>query len=93
MDPNFSEAYYHKGLLLFELKEYKKSYNTFKQFVEVDPSDEAYFNLGNSLFKLKRYLQAKEAYKVAITKNQNHEKAKRNMIMCDRIIQQDDFSL
>ncbi|MCX6328377.1 MAG: tetratricopeptide repeat protein [Bacteroidia bacterium] len=76
IDPEFKEAYFNRGLVKHDLKNYKGAIADFTKAIELDPYDTAaYCFRGMSKNKLKTYNEAITDFNRALELNPNFEEA------------------
>ena len=73
LDPNFTLAYYNKGILLNELHRYEEALSAFEQAIRLDPNDaNTYHDKGIALNELHRNEEALSSYDQAIRLDPNY---------------------
>lgn len=93
-EPQNADAYYHRGNIKYDLKDYKGAINDCGKALNIDPQlTDAYFNIGISKYHLEKYQEAIIDFDKAITANDQdaesycwrgntHHKLKNNTKAC-----------
>ena len=80
LNPNYSNAYFNRGVAYDDLKEYKKAIADYTKAIELDPNyTYAYYNRGVAYYHLKEYENAILDYTKAIKLDPNFQLAKDNL--------------
>jgi predicted TPR repeat methyltransferase len=80
VNPDFADAYAHKGAIETEAGNFKEAEKNLKKATEIDPEHaEAWLNLGVVLYNEKLYLEAMEAYRKAIILNPENPEVCNNL--------------
>ena len=73
INPQFAEAWYNKGIVLFDLDRYEEAVSAYDAATTINPQfAEAWYNKGNALLDLDRYEEAIAAYDNATAINRQH---------------------
>ena len=68
-DPHSADAWYNKGIILFNKGAFEDAARAYQKGIDLEPSAELYNNLGSALSRLDRIEEAKAAYRSGIEKN------------------------